>query len=75
MSRHVAHLRSTFVQPPGVTMTAVELYFAATIAAGAIWIFVPGPVGTRALLVFRILARDMDGSGAGAERDDEDAAV
>jgi len=57
-------------------MTAVELYFAATVAAGAIWIFVPGPVGTRALLVFRILARDTDGSAAGGtERDDEDAAV
>lgn len=56
-------------------MTAVELYFAATVAAGAIWIFVPGPVGTRALLVFRILARDKHGSGAGAERDDADTAV
>lgn len=57
-------------------MTAVELYFAAIVVAGAIWIFVPGPVGTRALLVFRILARDTDGSAAGGtERDDEDAAV
>ncbi|WP_181437875.1 hypothetical protein [Curtobacterium sp. MCLR17_044] len=56
-------------------MTAVELYFAATVVAGAIWIFVPGPVGTRALLVFRILARDTHGSGAGAERDDADTAV
>ncbi len=57
-------------------MTAVELYFATTVAAGANLVFVPGPVGTRALLVFRILARDKDGSAAGGtEQDDEDAAV
>lgn len=42
-------------------MTAVELYLAATLATGTIWIFVPGPIGARALVVFRALARRPEG--------------
>ncbi|UFU16006.1 hypothetical protein LQK89_17450 (plasmid) [Curtobacterium sp. C1] len=38
-------------------MSAVELYFAATLGAGIIWIFIPGPIGARALVLFRVLVR------------------
>lgn len=38
-------------------MTILELYIGATLGAAGIWIFVPGPIDTRALLVFQILAR------------------
>jgi len=42
-------------------MTAVELYLAATLATGTIWIFVPGPIGSRALVVFCALVRRPEG--------------
>lgn len=41
----------------GETVTILELYIGATLGAAGIWIFVPGPIDTRALLVFQILAR------------------
>ena len=38
-------------------MSMVETYIAAVIGFGTISIFVPGPVGARALIVLRILTR------------------
>lgn len=43
-------------------MIIVELYVGATLSAAGIWIFVPGPIGVRALLVFQTLVRVRGGS-------------
>ena len=38
-------------------MSIVETYLAAVIGFGTISIFVPGPVGARALIVLRVVTR------------------